>query len=106
MKIRCGIHEVVVAIDSESTKRCRENEVIGQFIASDLRIDIDSSYPLSVQRETLIHELLHFAYESSPIRDGGFDFNEELIVNSLTPVVAQALIQNPHLLEWLKDEQQ
>ena len=54
-------------------------------------------------RETLLHEVLHVCFDVSGLSHELEDDEEETIVRQLSPILLQALQDNPGLVELLTD---
>ena len=80
----------------------------GQTSAQQARIQIDPNLAAGALEVTTLHEVLHAVWEQTGLaqaiemaRDRPVEQLEELIVNHLTPVVLQVLLDNPALVAWL-----
>ena len=99
MKLNLGAFEYTVFF--------QENDGEKDFGSSDIyykRIFINSLASKQIQKETLLHELLHVSLEDiylfkHPIKD--HEEMEEAIVSLMSPKLFQFLRDNKHLREFL-----
>lgn len=70
---------------------------------SELLILVDPTIPPVLQRETLLHELLHAAYFASggEINAAKDEHREETVVSLLSPRLFGVLCDNPAISAWI-----
>lgn len=93
--------------DPETARQLRDRGSRGETYGDRARIELDPDVPLSLLRETVLHELLHAAWDCTALRiEPGLVGAEERIVTSLAPIVLDALRRNPQLVALLFGEEQ
>ncbi len=81
-----------------------DGENFGSTSVQKKQIFIDNSHPLQIQRETLLHELLHACSEDCPsyrIDYANPTDREEDIIRFISPRLAQALEDSKWLREFI-----
>ena len=69
-----------------------------------MKIWINTRYSLQVQKETLLHELLHVSLEDCPLMEHPIekkDDNEEYLVRFISPRLYQILAENKKVREFI-----
>jgi hypothetical protein len=101
-RLHVGPHQYTVNVDAV---RCRDLGVRGQTDADALAILLNPALPISMQRDTLLHELLHalFDVQGTDVSDRPLldDDEEERLVRGLAPLLLDALRRNPRLVTFL-----
>lgn len=73
---------------------------LGQCEASSTTIYVNPHMSDSQTADTLLHELLHAAFDQTSMRQGNMG-NEEEVVSALAPILLTMLRANPELVEVL-----
>lgn len=104
MSVAMGPHRYVIRADESHDMHLHADDARGHCHADRLTLCVDSRLPLSVQRDTVLHELLHAAWNQAGLNaltDTLPDGTEELVVSSLSTLLLDALLRNPALMEFL-----
>lgn len=101
-KIRVGCHRYDVIVDAVGLVG-EHAELRGSTVSDSLTIALDGRLPRSVQQETLLHEVLHAAWDTTGASAGPAKDHEELVVSALAPALLGALRRNPRLVAFLLD---
>jgi hypothetical protein len=65
------------------------------------KIRLSPSFPTTqMEAETLVHEMLHGAWEVAGLHDGD---SEEKVVTALSKQLCSIIQANPQLIAWLQD---
>jgi pantoate kinase len=100
--IAMGAHLYEVRYDPDTAALLQDEGALGDSHADRLLIRLDPSRPHTAVAETLLHELMHCAFKSTPLRtDDVLAEQEEAIVTALTPPMLDALRRNPALVDYL-----
>lgn len=99
--ITVGAHVYRVRTGSKARKRLSRRDASGLAHHSRLRIDIHQRCADTVQAETLLHEVLHAAWDQTPLRSFDSDV-EESVVAGLSPILFSVLRDNPDLLDMIR----
>ncbi|CAB4202062.1 hypothetical protein UFOVP1360_45 [uncultured Caudovirales phage] len=83
---------VSAALDAEGS--------LGHCERGELRITLDVSVPHTVAARTMLHEVLHAAWDCTPLREMGAA-KEETAITALAPVLITVLRENPALVAYL-----
>ena len=99
--VAVGAHRFTIAYDRSASHRAANGETYPEL--HEIRVAPD--LPPTRERETLLHELLHVAWNQTPLRvsDHPAHDSEEQIVSALAPVLLEALRRNPDLAGYLVD---
>jgi hypothetical protein len=83
----------------------QENEVLfGRYDSHESKITIDGSGHPSVQRETLLHEILHAIIGHTNLSSEGGPLSgdaEEAVIRAISPMLLDTLRRNPKLASYL-----
>ena len=93
-KYRIVANDRVLALDSLAG-RCDPNR---------LEIHLDRNTAPGVQRETLLHELIHAVMDLAGLSQELADEAEEMYVRRISPVLLDVLRRNPKLVQFLTVE--
>lgn len=99
--VTVGVHVYVVETDQEAKRRLHAEGRRGYTNADDLLICIDDDGPDTAVAETLIHELLHAAWDQTSLRTGPVADHEEEVVSALSPLIFGILRHNPELVDYI-----
>jgi hypothetical protein len=91
MKIAMGPHSIEVISDSKTTVELASEGKYGDSDPGKLQIRVRGDLPISVYREVLVHELIHHAIALTALASKLNEPEEEELVRSLSPYLAQAL---------------
>ena len=91
MKYNMGPHSIDVLTDTKTTVELAADGKYGDSDTGKLTIRVRNDLPPSVFREVLVHELLHHAIALTPLAAKLGEHEEEELVRSLSPYLAQAL---------------
>ena len=69
------------------------------------RIIVASDLAPSLTRETVLHELLHALWDTTPLRLEPISKREEDVVTALAPPLLDTLRRNPKLVAYLTTEE-
>lgn len=99
LKLGAFTYDLVMRKDSDDD--------FGKTCLADKVIWINTRYSEQVQRETILHELLHVALEDCPLMDNPIDKKEDMeeaVVRFISPRLFQFIMDNPKLQEliWSK----
>ena len=100
LKLGAFIYELVLRRDSDDD--------FGKTCLADKTIWINTRYSNQVQRETLLHELLHVALEDCPLLDNPIDKKEDMeeaVVRFISPRMFQFINDNKNLQKLLWSEE-
>ena len=78
-----------------SNRTLVNNGNICSGICKDDRLEINTTYPIDVQRETLLHEVIHALDHTY-----GFDFSEDQ-VNGLSNALFETLRENKRVKDFI-----
>lgn len=81
----------------------KDFELQGECDTEHATIIINGRPSMRRRAATLIHEILHACWDQAEMGDLGDDAREEQIVNRLSTVLAQTLMDNPQLLRTLEE---
>ena len=73
----------------------------GSTFNETLSIALDGRLPASLLRETTLHEVLHAAWDQTPLKATGAADHEELVIDALAPMILEVLRRNPKLVAFL-----
>lgn len=103
-QIEVGYLEVEVQTEPDAVTRTIYNSGTPVFGTYDERtgiIVLDTTTPMRIQQESLLHEILHAIFKQT-----GLQFEEdkeEAVVRSLSPFLLMLLRNNLKLVAWLTD---
>lgn len=89
MKIVLGPHVVDVSHSKKSTNRLLREGKFGDSDVEKLEIHIRSDLPMSVFRETLVHEALHHVLALTSWVERLSEAEQEDLIRSISPYVTQ-----------------
>ena len=98
-KVFVSPHWVTVKVDPDLADRA---DVTGLCAEDKQEIIIDGDLGPTVERETLLHELLHQIWHMTEMDRKFKDSDEEAVVWSLAPRILALLRDNESLVEWLR----
>ena len=87
--------------DADTSKRVRDSGYRGQTFTEHLLIEMDGTMPLTLKQETLLHEVMHCAWDVVGLGKTIGSEDEEKAIKSLAPVILQVLRQNRALIPFL-----
>lgn len=96
--IRVGPYRISVDWMSKRELKKYEN-ASGFFFGDEARIGIKDSLDIDVEREVLMHEVLHACIEVSGLDD---EEAEERVIRALAPTLVDVLQRNPKLVRYLR----
>lgn len=91
MKFKMGPHVITVLSDHKTTVALASEGKYGDSDAGKLEIRVRGDLPPSVYAEVMVHELLHHAIALTPLAAKLNEAEEEELVRSISPYLAQAL---------------
>ncbi len=95
-----GPHRYTIDTSHETAMLLRDEGNNGDSRPDRHLLRLDTDRPHTAVAETLLHELLHCAWQHTSLRvDHNSD--EERIVTALAPLILEALIRNPTLVAYL-----
>jgi len=74
-----------------------DSDSLGEWDARTATINYDPTQTLPVLRETILHEMLHCAFEHTGVDPE----THEQLIRSISPLLLEMLRRNPELVEWL-----
>lgn len=95
MLINLGPHSIEIEFESEETSSA---DVYGQYHPKRALVQISNTVPKATQQETLLHELIHVAWEHSSLTVT--DYDQELVARALSLPLLM-ILQNPQVVEFL-----
>jgi hypothetical protein len=106
--VRIGGYEFSIEWPDADLTMPSGDKAVGHSSYHQLTLQVCTNYPLPMQQDTLLHEILHSINETNSTSnwwksvqsDPNGDF-EEALVSSTTPVLLAVLRDNPHVLKWL-----
>ena len=101
--IEMGPHRYTIRSDEDTADLLRSEGNNGDSRAHQLLIRLDPR--VAAVHEVLLHEILHCAWDLTPLRcmDGVKDHEEE-VVTALAPLILDALRRNAQLVAYLTGE--
>lgn len=104
-KVKVGYSILDIEEHTPQFKEKVMNDLYGQFVCRENKIEIQSNLPNVDEANVLIHEILHAcAWVSSLTQDGqplADSEDEEVVINSLTNHFIQVLMDNEWLMPYL-----
>lgn len=105
-KLTVGPFEFQLIFSSEETKAnspdsSEHTSAFGVTRLDKLTVYIDPSAPMQIQRETLLHEILHCCWFTIGIEN---DYIEEMIVAALSPLLLDTLLRNKMVYKFIFGE--
>jgi len=82
----------------EAHEFSEEDDTLGQCMTDDLLIQVETSHPDSVVKNTLLHEIFHAIYDLQGLND---ENEEEQIVYAMSNGLQLVLLDNPGLKDYL-----
>ena len=101
LKVKVGHVRVSIKWEEGLSRLCQVTGVSGTDL-QDVRIDDDLGP--DVERETVLHELLHHAFTQTVLEKMFTDEQEEQIIWGLSPLILQMWRENPKLRDYLLGE--
>jgi hypothetical protein len=101
--VKVGCRTYTIRTDQAAARRLREDGDRGRTRAEAGEIVIDSSLADDMLRETLLHEVLHAAWDVTPLRLEPYEEHEEAVITAFAPLLLDALRQNPRLVAYLTE---
>lgn len=87
MEIIIGAHVVKVIMDGDADLELARSGDFGDSDVERLTIRVRSDVPLSVQRETLLHEVMHHCWSQTPLAVMFTSEQEEQVIRGLAPML-------------------
>lgn len=102
--VRIGGHTYTIDSSEDARQELQSREERGSFDFDRLLIRIDPTLPSSAAAETLLHEILHAAWNHSSLPASGDEdhVSEEVAVSSLAFVLHQILVDNPEVALFIR----
>ena len=88
-----------VIIELIDLEQAQEEEVWGQFMADEMKIQICAEHKPEFVLDTLIHEILHACYSYWNMQDHD---DEERIVHTMASALQGLFTENAHLLRCIQ----
>jgi hypothetical protein len=95
-----GPHRFTIDSSPETGHLLHDENSNGDSRPDRLLVRIDPDRPHTKVAETLLHELIHCVWSTTPLRMGE-DEHEEEVVSALTPWLLEMLRRNPDLVACL-----
>jgi hypothetical protein len=105
-KVILGPFAYKVIVDESRVKQLEEHEnseLFAMTLLDSLEIVLHPSSAPMVQREKLLHELLHVVFDNTGISNRFSDRTEEQLVRALSPALFDLLRENPELVRYLTE---
>lgn len=100
--VRIGPHAYTVRTDHDTGKLLHDEGSRGDSRPAVHLIRLDVDRPHTAIAETLLHEVLHCAWDQTSMRtSANLNDHEEAIITALAPLLLGALRDNPDLVEYL-----
>jgi len=101
VKIKIGPHLYAVKSGKGVERVLAGNDADGLCNTSQHIIAIDTrDLTASAAAEVFVHEVLHAIWDQTGLRNRPKD-EEELVISSISPLLYQAIIENPDWVEYL-----
>lgn len=101
-KVKVGPFSVSVRL--ESLREASENSLIGLWQDHLLSVILDNGMPGEQEQETLLHELIHAAWDCTGLSKRLDDDQEEEVIRSISPLIFGMLRDNPKLVAYLTEK--
>lgn len=101
--IKVGPYTYDISFGKKKTELSDNSELIGETNFQNLLIWIKRGKNV-IERETLLHEIIHSIFAVSGVSNKFSYDEEELIVSSISPYLFMVLLDNPNTLEFLLKE--
>ncbi len=99
-RVKIGPHVFEVRSDPATVAALRDDGRRAEARPNNLVISVDPE--LGKCHESLLHEILHAAWDQCPMRcSDNLSDHEEVIVTALAPILLEVLRDNPELVWWL-----
>jgi hypothetical protein len=101
-QVEVGYLEVQVETEPDALARSVYNtgsSVFGTYDERTGTVVLDTTVPLRVQQESLVHELLHAVVKQTGLQ--WEEDKEEAVVRTLSPFILMLIRNNPGLIKWL-----
>lgn len=105
--IQVGPHRYSVSCDRNALNAAgiaMSSDLLGHSDHKTLAITLADDLAPSAKRDTLLHEVLHAAFDQTSIAHDIGDKEEERLILRLSPVLLDVLRRNPELVAYLVDE--
>lgn len=100
MRIAIGPHTYTVTSDEATDEALDADDEVGHCVPYLCEIAIHSKAALSMQRDALVHEVLHAVWYASGLSATDTLCEEQVILAAATPLLG-VLQSNPALIEFL-----
>lgn len=100
MTIAIGPHTYAVQSDETADLELDADDNVGSCTSYLCRIRVHSKATLSMQRDALLHEVMHAVWYQVGL-GASKRLNEEQIILAMTTPLLDVLQANPHLVEFL-----
>jgi hypothetical protein len=106
--VKVGVHTYKVVADKAAIDALSASSgegKLGECDSSALTITIDPTMADTMEKETVVHELLHACCDLAGLQeDPGMDSaGEERVVRRLSPLILDVLRANPSLVRYLTE---